>query len=75
MRKLVSLGLGFGAGALIGAAVVMLFAPTSGEQLAQNLKRGWDETVEEARKASQQRRLELEAELARRRGNLAQRLP
>jgi len=68
MRKLLSLGLGFGIGALLGVAIVMLFAPTTGEQMVQNLKRGWDETLEEARKASEQRRRELEADLARRRG-------
>jgi len=39
------------------------------------LKRGFAETMEEARKASEQRRLELEADLQRRRGDIRQRLP
>jgi gas vesicle protein len=63
MRKLISLFIGAGLGAAFGAAMVMLFAPMSGEQLIGNLKRGWEETMEEARKASEQRRLELEAQL------------
>jgi gas vesicle protein len=64
-----------GLGAAVGVAVVMLFAPTTGDQLVSDLKRGWTETMQEARKASQQRRLELEAELARMRGDIRQRLP
>lgn len=66
MRKLTSLLLGFGLGALIGAALVMLFVPSSGDQIIAELKRGWNETLDEARKASQQRRRELEAQLAAR---------
>lgn len=64
MKQLVSLALGFGLGALAGAALVMLFSPVSGEQVAANLKRGWQETMEEARRASAARQAELEAELA-----------
>ncbi|MBL8155571.1 MAG: hypothetical protein JNM70_15415 [Anaerolineae bacterium] len=66
MRKLTSLLLGFGLGALIGVALVMLFVPSSGDQIIAELKRGWNETLDEARKASQQRRRELEAQLAAR---------
>lgn len=66
MQKLTSLLLGFGLGALIGAALVMLFVPSSGDQIIAELKRGWNETLDEARKASQQRRRELEAQLAAR---------
>ena len=64
MRKLLSLTIGFGFGAAIGVMLVMLFAPTSGAQLAENLKRGFQESLESARQASEQRRAELEAELA-----------
>ncbi|MBL8118381.1 MAG: YtxH domain-containing protein, partial [Anaerolineae bacterium] len=62
---------GLGLGAAVGVALVMLFAPTSGEQVVANLKRGWQETMDEARKASQQRRETLEAELAARRSRKA----
>ncbi|MBN8619617.1 MAG: YtxH domain-containing protein [Anaerolineae bacterium] len=71
MRKIFSLVVGLGLGAAVGVALVMLFAPTSGEQVVANLKRGWQETMDEARKASQQRRETLEAELAARRSRKA----
>jgi len=54
-------------GAAIGAALVMLLAPQSGDQFVASLKRGWEETMAEARTASQKRRLELQAELAAKR--------
>lgn len=68
MNKLVSLAIGFGIGAVIGAAVVLLFAPTSGETLVKSLKAGYAETLEEARTAAEVRRKELEAELKTKRG-------
>ena len=67
MNKLISLAIGFGIGALIGAALVLLFAPVSGETLVKNLKAGYAETLEEARSAAEDRRHELEAELKTRR--------
>ena len=75
MRKIISLSLGFGLGSAIGAAMVMLFSPTSGEQLVENIKRGYAETMAEARKASALRRAELEAELARMQAKNSPRLP
>lgn len=68
MNKLVSLAIGFGIGAVIGAALVLLFAPASGETLVKSLKAGYAETLEEARTAAETRRNELEAELKARRG-------
>ena len=65
MRTLMSLMIGLLLGAAIGATLALLFAPTSGEQLVKDVKRGFSETMEEARKASEQRRAELEAELAK----------
>lgn len=64
MRKLLSLMIGFGLGAAVGAALVMLFAPQAGDRLVEELRRGFNETLAEARQASQQRRAELEAQLA-----------
>ncbi len=71
MNKLISLGIGFGIGALLGAAVVLLFAPTSGETLVRQLKAGYSETMEEARGAAAARRETLEAELKQRRALVA----
>lgn len=68
MNKLVSLAIGFGIGALIGAALVLLFSPASGETVVKSLKAGYAETLEEARTAAEVRRKELEAELKVRRG-------
>ncbi len=67
MRKLFSLLIGFGIGAGIGAVLVMLLVPQSGDQFIASLKRGWEETLAEARTASQKRRIELQAELAAKR--------
>jgi gas vesicle protein len=67
MRKIVSLMLGLGLGAAVGVLLVMLFAPTSGEQLVANLRAGWEETMAAARIAAAERRKELEAELAAKR--------
>ena len=73
MRKIASLFLGLGLGAGVGALVVTLFAPTSGQQLIANLKAGWEETLAAARVASAERRAELEAELAAKRLSLPKR--
>ncbi len=64
MRKLLSGMLGLGLGAAVGALVVMLFAPASGQEIITSLQQGWAETLNEARRANAQRRSELEAELA-----------
>ncbi len=68
MNKLISLAIGFGIGAVIGAALVLLFAPVSGDTLVRELKEGYAETMDEACAASEFRRKELQAELKIRRG-------
>ncbi len=68
MNKLISVVIGLGVGALLGAALVVLFAPVSGDQLVKNLKDGYAEALEEARTAAETRRQELEAELKTRQG-------
>ncbi len=63
MRKLLSLLLGLGIGAAVGALVIMLLPPAE-EPFVARLKRGWAETMEEARQASARKRAALEAQLA-----------
>jgi hypothetical protein len=75
MKKLLSLALGLGLGAMVGASIVILFAPMPGSELIARIKQGWKETMEEARKANELRRAELEAELAQLRGKTLPRLP
>ncbi len=65
MWKLVSWLIGFSLGAAVGALLVILFAPVSGDQMVTRLKQGWQDTLTEAQQANIQRRAELEAELAR----------
>jgi gas vesicle protein len=64
MNKALSLAAGFAFGALIGATLVVLFAPVSGSEMVRRVKAGYEETREEARRASEQRRAELEAQFA-----------
>ncbi|MEP7291120.1 MAG: YtxH domain-containing protein [Chloroflexota bacterium] len=67
MNKLISLAVGLGVGSALGAALVLLFAPVSGDTLVRNLKEGYADTMEEARSAAETRRQQLEAELKMRR--------
>jgi hypothetical protein len=75
MRKLLSLALGLAVGAAVAGTLVVLFTPASGDDVKHNLKRGWDETMDEAHRASEERRLQLESELARKRGQTKMILP
>jgi gas vesicle protein len=63
MYKLLSLAIGLLLGAAVGAALVVWFAPVTGDELKHNLREGYRETLAEARLAAEQRRRELEAEL------------
>lgn len=65
MGKLISLVLGFTVGAMIGAMLVVVFSPVSGQKVVDALKEGYAETLDEARQASEQRKRELEAEFKR----------
>ncbi|MCK6578657.1 MAG: YtxH domain-containing protein [Anaerolineae bacterium] len=59
MRKLTSLGMGFLIGAVIGAALVFVFAPATGEKMRHALREGVRETMDEARSAARKREMEL----------------
>jgi gas vesicle protein len=50
-------------GALVGAAAGLLMAPESGEKLRRELRGEVDEILAEGRRASRQRRRELEEQL------------
>lgn len=64
MRKIVSWIAGFSIGAALAALLIMIFVPETGAQITNRLKAGYAETMEAARQATEQRRAELEAELA-----------
>ena len=64
MNKAMSFLSGVILGAVVGAAVAILLAPTSGDMLQQQI-RGRIESIQgEVRQASQERRQELEGQLA-----------
>jgi gas vesicle protein len=75
MSKLLSLLIGLAIGALLGATLATLLAPSSGEELAADIKQGYRETMAESREASRRRRGELEARYAQLRGKGPMALP
>lgn len=56
-------------GALCGAAAVLLVTPKSGEVIRSGLKKEINAILEEGRRASHERRTELESQLAQMRGD------
>lgn len=64
MKKILSWLIGLSLGAAVGALLIMIFVPETGEQITARIKQGYQATLQEARKASAVRRQELEAELA-----------
>lgn len=63
MKTVVSWIIGAALGATAAALLVAIFSPVSGQDVMRRLKTGYTEALQEARKASQERRVELEAEL------------
>ena len=63
MRRMLMFAGGLMCGALIGATVVLLLTPASGETVREDAKDRVDGAMSEARKAADRRRRELEAEL------------
>ncbi len=63
MKTVISWIIGAALGATAAALLVALFSPVSGQDLMRRLKTGYREALQEARKASQERRAELEAQL------------
>jgi len=65
MNKFSSFLTGAILGALVGAAAALLFTPASGDEL-QAQSREWVETLwSDAQRAAEEKRLELEAQLAK----------
>jgi gas vesicle protein len=64
MVKIISWVLGVMLGTMVGAVLVALFAPISGAEVVRRLRIGYYQTLEASRQAAEQRRAELEAELA-----------
>ncbi|MBE2222590.1 MAG: hypothetical protein IAF02_13670 [Anaerolineae bacterium] len=60
MSRVFSFLAGAISGALVGSVVVILFTPASGEELKQGAIDRWNLTLEEARNARDQKRIELE---------------
>jgi gas vesicle protein len=64
MRRIVSFLAGAMCGAIVGAVAALLLAPASGLELRQDLRSRVSDLVAEGRRAAQDRRAELEAQLA-----------
>jgi gas vesicle protein len=72
MNKFFSLMSGIVLGSLISAAAVLLLTPKTGNTVRADIKREVDSILEEGRRASQARRMELEAQLSQMRGDVTQ---
>jgi gas vesicle protein len=64
MKRFVSLLAGFLTGAVVGATLAILFAPTSGQELQSQLQDRYHGLRDEVTEAAAQRRAELEEQLA-----------
>jgi gas vesicle protein len=64
MMRATSFLIGFIVGMAIGGAVGMFLAPRSGPATREQLKRRWNEALEEGRQAAERSRAEAHARLA-----------
>lgn len=64
MRRLMFFAGGLVCGALIGASIVLLMTPASGDAIREDSRERVTGAVSEARTAADKKRQELEAELA-----------
>ncbi len=62
MSKILSFFAGALCGAIVGAAISLLLAPTSGESLRNEMVNRWREALDEARLAMDETRRELQAQ-------------
>ncbi len=64
MRKLLIFTAGILTGSTIGAAVAILLAPASGDDMRNEARERFRQLLDESARAAAERRVELEAELA-----------
>jgi len=62
MNKFLSFLAGVLSGAVIGATVALLLAPSSGDQLRDDMVHRWEEALNEARLAMEETRRDLQAQ-------------
>ncbi len=65
MRRVFNFLLGAGIGALVGATLAVLLAPSSGEELRVEVRARFDRFRNEIQEAAAERRRELESQLER----------
>jgi gas vesicle protein len=63
MRRAFSFLIGLVSGAMVGAAVTILLAPTSGQELQERVRTRVEGLIEEGKRAAAARRIELETQL------------
>jgi gas vesicle protein len=63
MRKAFSFLVGVVLGAIVGAGVAILLAPVAGSELQQRLRLRMGDLIEEGKRAADERRAELQAQL------------
>jgi gas vesicle protein len=63
MRKTVSFLVGLLSGAVVGAAIAILLAPQSGQEMQEQMRARVQGLIEEGKRAAASRRAELEAQL------------
>ena len=63
MRRYLSFLIGVLSGAVVGAAVAILLAPSSGQQLQEQMRARVQGLIDEGRRAASARRAELESQL------------
>lgn len=64
MRKLILFVIGLSMGAAIGAALVMLLTPASGQDMRDGARQHFRQALDESARAAAKRRTELENEFA-----------
>lgn len=70
MRRLMSWFVGFTLGGTVAAVAVAVLVPQSSQEVRARLRDGYQHALEEARKASELRRAELETKLAQMQGDI-----